>query len=644
MLCLLIVGCTDVSLYKRGVDNTAPDRLAVTGRVCTDDPKDKGFPVRVVFLVDTALGPVYTFDSERLRLKALRDSLAIHGGNDAFSFAVIGFAGRARLLAPEEGYFTRNPGELENAVAMLDLPQECVAEKCRDYSTALELTESVIEGDLTQLTPGERSRTQYAIVLMAAGPPDPLNCSYDCCDCDDDACDCENCELSMDCTQTTLREEVTALRDKVESQGASSFSFHVMHLAASDNREAEAEQLNTLEAMLQEMAFVGAGRFERFNSPDGITLQRIGLTRLSALFEAKSLLVTNMSVLPNRKPGDRQNVSVPVVDSDGDGLGDKVERQLGTNPLVKDSDGDQIGDFVETLISHNPTQPEENLPICAELGDPPYTDEDRDHLNSCEELLVGTEPTLPDTDGDGLIDWVELVLGTDYLRPDTLSDSDGDGAVNGEEAINHTDPRSSDMALHLGNAYRYDVSDEGIVSEPTISKPQRIQGVTMLSAGEHTTGGVGTLRYLTNPPRLSWQDAADAMPGKAVRVSQGGQFTLESSQDDPDLPERWISVEVHPDFLPPTAQEEALLAQLAERHCLSFTVRNIRLAETLNPEPRGGLNDVFIYFAEAPKGRLTLPGLFRVAHIPVTYHDGSGRTPSDVVLELSDEEFSSIGY
>ena len=96
--------------------------------------------------------------------------------------------------------------------------------------------------------------------------------------------------------------------------------------------------------------------------------------------------------------------------------------------------------------------------------------------------------------------------------------------------------------------------------------------------------------------------------------------------------------------MPPDPQEEALLAQLAERHCLSFTVRNIRLAETLKPRPEGGLNDVFIYFAEAPKGRLTLPGLFRVAHIPVTYHDGSGRTPSDVVLELRDEEFSSIGY
>ena len=163
-LWLLVLGCTDASLYKKGVDNPAADRLAVSGRVCTDDPKEKGFPVRVVFLVDTALGPLFTFDSERIRLKALRDALAIHGGNDAFAFAVSGFAGRARLLAPEEGYFTRNPGELENAVAMLDLPQGCVSEICRDYSSALELTESIIEGDMTQLTPGERSRTQYAVV------------------------------------------------------------------------------------------------------------------------------------------------------------------------------------------------------------------------------------------------------------------------------------------------------------------------------------------------------------------------------------------------------------------------------------------------------------------------------------------------
>jgi hypothetical protein len=271
------------------------------------------------------------------------------------------------------------------------------------------------------------------------------------------------------------------------------------------------------------------------------------------------------------------------------------------------------------------------LSVCAALGDPPYLDEDQDHLNSCEELLLGTEPTLPDTDGDGLLDWVEIVLGTDYLRPDTLTDSDGDGAVNGDEALQHTDPRSSDMALHLGNAYRYDVSDEGIVAEPAITDPRRIQGVTILNASDTTTAGLGKMRYTVSPARLSWQDAdIESREGDRVNVSQGGEHTLRSGEDR----ERWITVDVDPSMLPPSGQEESLLVQMAERHCLSFTVRNIRLAETQKPHPTGGLNDVFIYFAEAPKGRLTLPGLFRVAHIPVTYHEGEGRTPSDVVLEL----------
>ncbi|MCP4197287.1 MAG: hypothetical protein GY762_09065, partial [Proteobacteria bacterium] len=82
----------------------------------------------------------------------------------------------------------------------------------------------------------------------------------------------------------------------------------------------------------------------------------------------------------------------------------------------------------------------------------------------------------------------------------------------------------------------------------------------------------------------------------------------------------------------------------SERHCLSYEVRNIRLVETDARDTEGGENDVYIYFAQAPAGRLTLPGLFRVAHIPVEYHPDTGRDPSDLLVEVNDEEFASIGY
>ncbi len=619
--------CSDASLYGQGAENPAADRLAVTGRVCTDDPKDRGFPVRVLILMDTAAGPMFsTYDPENIRLQALRDTLTLHGGNESFSFAIVSFDSRARKLAPEEGYFTRNPGELENAVAMLSMPQPCVSEICRDHSAGLSLARSMIEGDMTQLNPGELSRTQYAVVMMTGSPPDPLNCLSDCCDCGDDTCNCETCTPSMACSHQVLREEVRDLRYVIEERGAASFSLHVLYLAPDGD--------TATKNMLQEAAFAGYGRFEQFRSADTITLDRLGLTRLSSLFQIKSLMVTNANTLPN--------ADNPIIDSDGDGIGDKQEKTLGTNPLRSDSDGDGIGDLIEKLLSTNPNAPEDDIPICVNLT-PPYQDADSDRLNDCEELLLGTEPTLPDTDGDGVLDWIEVKLGTDYLLPDTLDDADKDGADNWEECRQHTDPRSSDAASHLGQAYRYRLDEPHFTKQPVISSPRRIEGVKILSAGGDTTGGLGTLRLLSKQ-RLSWQDPQDDAPDLPVKITEPGVYQLRSKSSDKDAKERWISVEVTPKLLPPDPQQELLLVEIAEKHCVEFTISNIQLVETQQPKDIGGLNDIFIYFSEAPKGRLTLPGLFKVVHIPVTYYEGGDRTPKDATLEIKDEEFASVGY
>ncbi len=642
LLCLVVAilcGCTDAKLYGKGLDDPSADRLGLKGRVCTDDPREAGFPVRVVFLVDTAIGPVFSsYDPELQRLRALRETLTLHTGNDAFSFAVIGFGSRSRLLAPDEGYFSRNPGELEDAVASLAQPQGCVGEVCRDYGDALDAANSLIEGDLADMNAGERSRTQYAVVMMVADRPDPYACAYECQDPGDDGYDETTCNRSVVCTETLLRDQVIKIRDDVESKGASSFSLHVLFLAAGDSPDAgEVGDVENTESILQEMAFAGAGRYDRFNSADAITLDRIGLTKLTSLLEAKSLLVTNTSALPG--------IAEPRMDSDGDGLDDDTERNIKTDVLSGDSDGDGIGDMVETLIFFDPLTRDDPPSSCAELDGPPYADSDGDRLNDCEEVLLGIDPSLPDTDGDAVIDWVEVTLGTDYIRADTLNDSDGDGALNGDEAREHTDPRSSDAAAHLGSAYRYEITDEGLVVEPSITTPRRITGVTVMAMGEETTGGLGTLNYTPGPPaKLSWKDPQDAAPGPMITIGNAGQYEiLSSSAESGDL-ERWITVEVDPILLSPTMAQENLLVELSERQCLSFTVRNIRLVETEGAPGSAGLNDVFIYFAQAPKGRLTLPGLFRVAHIPVTYHPNTGRVPNDPLIEVKDEEFAAIAH
>ena len=45
-------------------------------------------------------------------------------------------------------------------------------------------------------------------------------------------------------------------------------------------------------------------------------------------------------------------------DSDGDGLSNKAERDLGTNPDLSDSDGDGLGDLFERLHGADPNNPD----------------------------------------------------------------------------------------------------------------------------------------------------------------------------------------------------------------------------------------------------------------------------------------------
>lgn len=73
---------------------------------------------------------------------------------------------------------------------------------------------------------------------------------------------------------------------------------------------------------------------------------------------------------------------------------------------------------------------------------PEVPDSDGDGLDDATELLLGTDPFNPDTDGDGLLDGVEVNdLCTDPLNPDT----DGDGWSDGYEAlVAGTDPCNPD--------------------------------------------------------------------------------------------------------------------------------------------------------------------------------------------------------
>ena len=67
-------------------------------------------------------------------------------------------------------------------------------------------------------------------------------------------------------------------------------------------------------------------------------------------------------------------------------------------------------------------------------------DSDGDGLDDDEEILLGTDPDNPDTDGDGIEDGAEGGAGTDPV----VADTDGDGIEDGQEVTLGTDPTDAD--------------------------------------------------------------------------------------------------------------------------------------------------------------------------------------------------------
>lgn len=149
------------------------------------------------------------------------------------------------------------------------------------------------------------------------------------------------------------------------------------------------------------------------------------------------------------------------LDTDGDGLSDAEERQLGTHPRIADTDGDGIDDFDE--VNGTFVLPFDSLP---RPTDPLDADSDHDTLSDGEELVDGwtvtldgvsttaySDPTDDDLDGDSLPDAAERDAGTDPNDPDTDGDDSTDKVEVDRNADfifgNDTDPLVPDQVVEL---------------------------------------------------------------------------------------------------------------------------------------------------------------------------------------------------
>ncbi len=653
--------CTDAQLYHLSEVPSLPNKVAFTGTVCTDNPAERSFPLRVIYLVDAAADLPATLTPEEVgllgaqRVQAVRDSVTVTRGRGT-EFAIVRFGG-ASVLAPEGG-FTDNSVLVSEAAGALSIPMAGAGEGQRRTLQALQIASSLITGDVLSSAKGPRSRTKYVVVLLQAGSADDalLNAQAD------PAAGCD--------TSCVLARRVEALREDVLAAGAADFQLHAVDLTTAVTTDPGL--LAAAEDQLVRMAFAGAGEYRRVcrvnddgtRSPAGCgpqSLSLLGVDIESArnVFVKKSFTIANLNarhtndgVVPDSdadgipdhledKDGDGEvadpscaDQSVCASDADCAGIGNGICQPGETDPRLRDTDGDGLGDKVEQLLSTVGLNPraQDTPSQCSQIVNPRTTDSDGDGLIDCEEVLLGLDATLFDTDADGTPDLLELLAGTNFLLGDALYDLDFDGVNNEQEIRAHSDPRSSDAISRAELSYLYREIDLGIREHRYASQPRELSGaVVVQEVSTDSAIGNGTLVYLPSdaegePAHLAWKDAAENAVGDAVPIDGDSVYVLHSGCTDalPDKDcaalDQSLTVYVTEALLPPFPVDESLRIAVAERQCTDFRVRNVTLVETLEADGRAaGNNDIRIFFGQVPQDTPAGFGIFRVAQYNFRY-------------------------
>jgi thiol-disulfide isomerase/thioredoxin len=176
-------------------------------------------------------------------------------------------------------------------------------------------------------------------------------------------------------------------------------------------------------------------------------------------------------------------------DSDGDGLSNAEEADLGTDPDAADSDADGLDDGDEVAQGTNPLE----------------ADSDGDGLTDGEEVTGGTDPNSQDTDEDGYLDGWEVAEGTDPTNAESLiytglwpynpnkDDAGGPDLAAAQVAIGEMLARFTAVDQFGDEVDMYDFYDDGkpiLIDFSTVWCPP-CNGLSSWLSGKGDTSGFG---------------------------------------------------------------------------------------------------------------------------------------------------------
>lgn len=410
-LLIISFGCTSTEVTAVQTFSTA--QVDVRGSFCTSPPAESDFPVRILFAVDSS-DSMNQNDPSNKHVDAIEQAIANFAGQDSVKFGIIRWG--EEIVQELVDYSTdTNPELFTNDQVILGQAltrmRQTPAQNPKkylggtNYTLALDAIYDYIIADLI-LNPTNAVTGRYYVEfitdgLPAAGGADAVAARAD------------------------ILSKVQALADNFPAR------LDVTQIVEFALVPPEFIDL------LPVMAETGDGTYIQLSTPEalGNVMQQILSANLFVLeYDLQTLVVLNSQARLVDFMGD----PAVLADSDADGIVDVEEIDNGSNPSKADTDGDGLGDYFETIYAGEFDARARNIP---ELTAEQLSDVDRDGINSFIEDRLGTNSTLPDTDGDGLTDGTEFLFNTNPKISDMQGDYDGDQVSNIVELRQGTNPR-----------------------------------------------------------------------------------------------------------------------------------------------------------------------------------------------------------
>lgn len=585
---LSLLSCTTQKLIPVVADapKDVDDLLEVDADFCTSPASDVSFPVKLLLVVD-ASGSMQFTDQPGLRVNAILQLVNSLQAQKEIFVSTMAFGSNVYQDPPiPNGNGSGGATQIFQPIANWTEPSFLtLKDVTTDYQGTLEAVKQTLLQDMLNTSKDELARTKYVVIWFSDGAPDPLCCIQ--ADAQVGAIDlpfgcqpeswetpdpntvyCEGIPENNICLVSAALDNFrNNVQGVVGGSGQPNYGSGVtqavagLKVDANYNRIFQIEQemrdivkfgkdfgvgelqfntallddptlsdvvkstfeLNSCreKGLLQDMATIGNGQFRDFSNSQSIDFLSFDFTSLKQEFTLIDNYAVNFNALP---PGGDPKVLDYRPDSDGDGLDDDTEFQIGTIAFIKDSDNQaapllvgqvpntcdpssltdtqgnpcSLGDGFDDNFEHQrenigfdprvKSLPIESCPVSDPVSGVDQSDLDGDGLNGCEEAILGTDPTNPDSDGDSLPDGLEVRIGLDPLIAEADRDDDFDGTPNLDEVRKGRDPHVPD-SIREQTSVRYELIETGHTEDGRTCYTSNVRGIHLATTVPRFSGG-----------------------------------------------------------------------------------------------------------------------------------------------------------